>query len=245
MEIGVKSDIGCDRQINEDAYYISKKHQFFIIADGVGGCNAGDIASKNAVETAALFLESKSLDKIDRDESVYNILQLCIESVNRYIVDMAQNNNSYQGMGTTMIVSIALSNKIYFAHLGDSRGYLIRGERVTQITDDHTVPAGLYREGKISKDEAQNHPQRHMITKAIGMQEEIKADMYQLELQEGDIIILCTDGLYDKVNAKEFYQVFTNKVKIQDGCDELVRLAISRESKDNITVLALKNGGDC
>ncbi len=244
MEIGAKSDIGFERRINEDAYYISKDHHFFIIADGVGGNNAGEIASKNAVETAALFIENKPFDEIDNEETAYEYLRACIESVNRYIVNLAQNNESYQGMGTTMIVSIVLSNNIYLAHLGDSRGYLIRGKKILQITDDHTVPAELYREGKISYDEAQNHPQRHMITKAIGMLDEIKADIYKIELEEGDIIILCTDGLYGEVNPKELHKVFTNSQKMQDGCDDLVRLAISRKSKDNITVLALKNGGD-
>lgn len=244
MEIGVKSDIGYERQVNEDAYYLSKDHQFFIIADGVGGCNAGDIASKNAVEIAALFLENKPLNELHNEEIAFEYLRDCIELVNKNILDMSKSNESYQGMGTTMIVSIVLHNKIYLAHLGDSRGYLIREDKITQITEDHTVPAELYRKGKISCDEAKNHPQRHMITKAIGMLDEIKADMYQLEWEEKDIIVLCTDGLYEEVGKKELYKVFTNSKKVQDGCDEVVKLAILRKSKDNITVLALKNGGD-
>lgn len=245
MEIGVKSDIGFDRRINEDAYYISEAHGFFIIADGVGGSNAGEIASNKAVETAALFIEHQSFDAVDSEDKVSEYLQLCVESVNRYIVSLAQNNEAYRGMGTTMIVSIIFEGKAYLAHLGDSRGYLIRGDKIVQITDDHTVPAELYREGKISCDEVKNHPHRHMITKAIGMLDEIKADIYKIELEEEDMIILCTDGLYGEVSQKELHKVFTNSPKMQDACDELVRLAISRKSKDNITVLALKNGGDC
>ncbi len=244
MQIGVKTDKGAIREKNEDSYYISHDRRFFIIADGVGGCNSGDIASKTAVESVADFLKHYPLDHNVDDEKVYQCLSTCIEKVNKIIIELSNHHIGYKGMGTTIIILYTFLDKVFLAHMGDSRAYLLRNGKVDQITEDHTIPAELYRKGKISLEEAENHPQRNVITKALGMIDPIEAEMYKISLEKEDIMILCTDGLYEEVDEQEFVDLFSNKENIQQSCDVIVGLANSRESKDNITILALKNGGD-
>lgn len=244
MQIGVRTDKGVVRETNEDSYYISDDRRFFIIADGVGGCNAGDIASKTAVESAADFLTRYPLDPHVDDKEVYQCLSSCIEKVNEKILDLSRNHVEYKGMGTTIIILYTFLDKVFLAHMGDSRAYLLRNGNIKQITEDHTIPAELFRNGKISLNEAENHPQRNVITKALGMIDIIEPDMYKFFLEEEDIILLCTDGLYEEVDEKELVDLFSDKKNIQKSCDVIVGLVNSRESKDNITILALKNGGD-
>ncbi len=244
MQIGVKTDKGVMREKNEDSYFVSEDRRFFIIADGVGGCNAGDIASKTAVESSADFLMHNSLDKDASDKEVYGCLSACIKKVNHNILDIARSDIEYKGMGTTIIILYTFSDKVFLAHMGDSRAYLLRNKEITQITEDHTIPGELLRSGKISFKEAENHPQRNVITKALGMTEEIEADMYKIVLKDKDIMILCTDGLYEEVDENEIIDLFSDKENIQLSCDIIVKLVNSRQSKDNITILALKNGGD-
>ncbi len=244
MQIGVRTDKGVMREKNEDSYYVSDNRRFFIIADGVGGCNAGDVASKTAVESAADFLKNNPLENSTDDKKVYSCLSACIKKVNRIILDIARSDIEYKGMGTTIIILYTFPDKVFLAHMGDSRAYLLRNRVITQITEDHTIPAELFRSGKISFNEAENHPQRNVITKALGMIDEIEADMYKIVLEDKDIMILCTDGLYEEVDEKELVDLFSDEENIQLSCDIIVKLVNSRQSKDNITILALKNGGD-
>lgn len=244
MQIGAKSDKGIMRNINEDAYYISDDHRFFIIADGVGGCNAGEIASKNAVEIAAQYMKKNPMVEDSDRSDIYHYLLDCLQEANNHLIEISRSNDTLNGMGTTIIILYVMADKIYLAHLGDSRAYLIRNKKITQITEDHTVPAELLRNGKITSIEAENHPQRNVITKALGMIERIEADMYQVEWNDKDIIVLCTDGLYEEVEKNEILDVFIKTEDVQESCDYIVNLANSRQSKDNITVLALKIGGD-
>lgn len=240
MQIGVKTDKGFKREKNEDSYYISDDHRFFIIADGVGGCNAGDIASKKAVESAAEYLKNHSKIIIENDKNTQHYLSACIKKVNNIILELAHSNQAFDGMGTTIIIIYILSDKVFLAHLGDSRAYLIRKKEMVQLTEDHTIPAELFRQGNISYDEAVNHPQRHVITKALGMDENIEPDIDQFILEDKDVIILCTDGLYDEVDKSEIINMFSETEDLQACCESIVKLVNSRESRDNITILALK-----
>lgn len=240
MQVGVKTDKGFNREKNEDFYYISDDHRFFIIADGVGGCNAGDIASKRAVESAVEYLNYHSKNIIENDKNIQHYLSTCIKRVNNIILELAHSNQEFDGMGTTIIILYIISDKVFLAHLGDSRAYLIRKKEMLQITEDHTIPAELFRRGNISYDEVVNHPQRHVITKALGMNEDIEPDLYQFTLEDQDVIILCTDGLYDEVDKSEIIHMFSEIEDLQVCCENIVKLVNSRESRDNITILALK-----
>ena len=240
MLVGVRTDKGVIRDKNEDSFYISDDHRFFIIADGVGGCNSGEVASRVAVEGIAAYLKERPFTVFHQDEEIYHYLSACLKSVNKQVISLSKSDIQYNGMGTTIVLLYIVQNKMYVAYMGDSRGYLIRNREIVQITQDHTISAELLRSGTITDMEAKTHPQRNVITRALGIDENIEAEMSQMDLEKDDIVILCTDGLYNEVEEKEILDTFLNEENIQKSCDSIVELVNRRESRDNITILALK-----
>lgn len=245
MLIGARSDIGSGRNINEDAYYISPHEDYVILADGVGGAKAGYVASNEAVKYIKAYLDKNPIDKGCNRQFIEEYFKKCIDEVNDFIIDMANSNDDYKGMGTTIVIGYINQEKMYFINMGDSRGYLIRDGNITQITVDHTFPAELYNIGKISEDEMLNHPQKHVITRALGIIKDMSADINDIDILENDFIVLCTDGVYENIADQEILEIFSKDFGIQETCDSIVNLANQRETQDNITILALKNGRAC
>lgn len=243
MLIGARSDIGNGREVNEDAYYISPSDDYVILADGVGGANAGSVASHEAVEFIRAYIDRNPIDKGSPRQYIKGYFEKCINEVNSFIIDLANSNGDYEGMGTTIVIGYMCGEKMYFVNMGDSRGYLIRENQIIQITEDHTYPAELFNTGEISKDEMLNHPQKHVITRALGIIKDMPADFHDIDLLEDDYILLCTDGVYENISNQEILDVFSKGFDVQEICDYIVNLSNERNTQDNITILTLKNGG--
>lgn len=242
MEIGVKTDIGRVRDINQDAYYISsfKDHPLFIIADGMGGHKAGEIASNMAVEIISSNLE-EDLNSLELDDSSIKVwIQNSMNKANKEIFDKSLKDEKFSGMGTTVTLAYTNNQKIFIGHVGDSRAYLFRKGVLSQMTKDHSLVEELIRNGSISKEEAKLHPQRNIITRAVGTSNDIEADLIVKEKLKDDILLLCTDGLTNMLMDEEIKEYLLINEDMQKVCEELVRLANEKGGFDNITVLAIK-----
>ncbi|TCO78982.1 Stp1/IreP family PP2C-type Ser/Thr phosphatase [Marinisporobacter balticus] len=242
MESGAYSHIGKVREINEDAYYISNgKLNLFMVADGMGGHNAGEVASHEAIDSIKKFMKKHTEVLLNsNEETVCEILKQATLEANKNIFLKSKREEACKGMGTTLTIILILA-KVYIAHIGDSRAHLIHKEDIVQITQDHSLVAELLRNGSITENEARMHPQKNMITRALGTEESIEIDLYILDLGVDDIILLCTDGLSNLIEIEEIKDALIDCENMQYACEHLVELANERGGYDNITVVAVKN----
>lgn len=242
MEIGVKTDVGIVRDNNQDAYYVSsnKDYPLFIIADGMGGHKAGEIASEMAIEIISKNLSNHLISSSVADEDIKDRIQDSISEANNKIYKKSMEDEKYSGMGTTVTLAFIADDKIFIGHVGDSRAYLLRNSILSQITEDHSLVEELIRNGSISKEEARYHPQRNIITRAVGTSMAIKADVIVESICKNDILLLCTDGLTNMVDDNQIKDFLINSEDIQKSCEELVKLSNNKGGFDNITVLAVK-----
>ncbi|KXG75988.1 Stp1/IreP family PP2C-type Ser/Thr phosphatase [Thermotalea metallivorans] len=242
MEIGAVSHIGLIREVNEDAYFISDDGlNLFIVADGMGGHKAGEVASNIAIESVKNFVKNHIQHCSNGDEAmICKMIREAVLEANRNIYEKALAEENYQGMGTTLTMALILS-KLFIGHIGDSRAYLLRNNEILQITQDHSLVGELLRKGSITEKEAKIHPQRNIITRALGTEENILIDLYTMDLEKGDIVVLCSDGLSNLVDHSEIQECLRNCGSMQLGCEHLVTLANERGGYDNITMIAIKN----
>lgn len=232
----VISDIGLVRETNEDSYICDPPH-LFIVADGMGGHVAGEIASKLAINTVNSYIqEHAGKDNLDI------LLKEAIIQANTSIYQMALSKEEFSGMGTTVTASYIDGETIYWGHVGDSRMYLFRNGKLNQLTNDHSLVWELVQSGNITRDEAHVHPKRNMLTRAVGTSCLITVDTGFVTWRPGDVILLCTDGLTNMVSEQEICTLMQQK-----DCDtaSLVRQLVDRAKGaggfDNITVILLKN----
>lgn len=242
MEIGVKTHVGMIRDNNQDAYYISSRESFplFIIADGMGGHKAGEIASNMAIEIISQRLEKYFNNLALDDDTIEGEIKSSIYEANKKIYQKSLEDERFSGMGTTVTLAYRVNEKIYIGHVGDSRAYLLRKDELSQVTEDHSLVEELIRNGSISREEARNHPQRNIITRAVGTSEEIESDLIVIEKMENDILLLCTDGLTNMLDNDEIKGALLNKDNLQMACEYLVKLSNDKGGFDNITILAAK-----
>ena len=244
--VGFKSDRGSKRKNHEDSCFVMPKEHVYMVADGVGGNNAGEKASSMAVTIIAEKVKNKPLDKATTDDEICGYLNNYIELANKEIRKYAINHPEHRGMATTLVLCYINENKGYFANAGDSRAYIYRNKKLCQITEDHSYVNELLREGLLTYKEAINHENSNMITKALGAEEEVKADFYQTELLEGDIVLLCTDGLYNELNEEEISEAIdyyeSNMLHL---AEILINRANKHGSRDNVTAVCLKVEGGC
>lgn len=221
-----KTDIGKARDINQDYYYIPNQDsdlQLFILADGMGGYNGGEVASSFATQSTKSYIEN-NFNKIEHTkENILNLIKNAIEYANMVVFEKAKNNSELQGMGTTLDVCLIYNNKIYIGHVGDSRIYRIRGEIIRKLTKDHSYVQQLVEDGKITREEAKNHPKKNMLTKALGCTAYVEPDIRARNLEPGDILLMCSDGLTNMVEEKEIYKVVKQNPKT--ASQTLVNLA--------------------
>ncbi|HZJ57748.1 MAG TPA: Stp1/IreP family PP2C-type Ser/Thr phosphatase [Clostridia bacterium] len=242
LEYGGYSHKGMVRKSNEDYYYIpsaDKIQDLAMIADGMGGHNAGELASRMAVETAIEYLTHR----IDRDgysQDPAGLIEEAIGVSNGRIFDVSLANEAYNGMGTTLITAYFSHEILYLGHVGDSRGYLIRGGSVKQLTKDHSLVQELLDNGTITPDEVDKHPQKNIITRALGTENVIDIDCHKIALKENDIILLCTDGLILHVDLQESIDLVESAHSMQELALGLVDQAVERGGLDNVTVVAIK-----
>lgn len=241
MKFGAVTDIGMRRRINEDNYYVNDSDIFpyAIVADGMGGHQAGEIASMMLVDIVENHLKKNldtSLDYVEAGEAV----RQAFISGNSIIFNYAKNHYKIMGMGTTATFAMIYQNKIIAAHVGDSRAYMI-GDKITQITRDHSYVQELVSRGEISQEMAKHHPKKNYITRAMGAEDTVKVDI-SIKPYNGETIVLCSDGLSNYVEDDEIMAHIKGEKPLQESCEELVALANSRGGGDNITIVAFGKG---
>ena len=232
---GVASDTGRRRLRNEDNYVLAPP--LFAVADGMGGAQAGEVASR----LAASALEAGDSDGLHGLER----LDALIQEANRRIYDRASTDPSASGMGTTMTVALVEGMTVAIGHVGDSRAYLVRGDQMEQLTEDHSLVNELLKSGKLSEAEAQVHPQRSVITRAVGTDPDVDIDAFTIEAEEGDVFLLCSDGLTDMVEDEEILELVHEH---RDDLDKAVQALVSAANRgggdDNITAVAFRISTD-
>lgn len=244
MKYAVKSDRGLVREVNEDSYDIISgcpgNLAAFIIADGMGGHNSGEIASKLAVDFASSHI-SQAPEQFSREEDIVPALKSIMEKANAYVYKYSMEHEDNFGMGTTLIIAVICQNKLYIGHVGDSRVYLIRDGKIEQLTTDHSYIEELIRNGSLTREEAQSHPSRNVITRALGCLEDVQIDTYTYDIQQDDLILMCTDGLTNKLEESEITDIVLGADCLESACDKLVDKANEKGGEDNITVILIKN----
>lgn len=246
----VESDIGQRRSVNEDrATVISRSNNTIhlaIVADGMGGHNAGDVASTLAVQGFQERFEAVASTTFSTKESRRDWLFETVVDLNRFIYKYSLENENCTGMGTTLIAAIIVGNHASICHVGDSRAYAINKESIEMITRDHSYVNVLVDSGEISEAEAETHPKKNFIIKSLGTEDTIEPDFYEFEFASEDYFLICSDGLSNKLNKQELHKIVTSPQSIVEKGKELVQLANARGGEDNITVVItqpLENGG--
>jgi protein phosphatase len=234
MRIGERAgatDPGRKRRRNEDSYVLDPP--LFVVADGMGGAQAGEVASRLA---AAAFREYHDADELPADERLAAIVQ----EANRRIYERAREDAQASGMGTTVTAALLAQDKLVLGHVGDSRAYRLRGDEVTQLTDDHSLVADLVRSGRLTPEEAEAHPQRSVITRALGTDPEVDVDAIAVDAEPGDVFLLCSDGLTTMVTDDAILRLVQGAKSLEDAARELVRAANRGGGEDNVTVILFR-----
>jgi protein phosphatase len=227
----VASDTGRRRRRNEDNYVVAPP--LFAVADGMGGAQAGEVASRLAA-SALEGADSDGLEGLERIDAL-------IQEANRRIYDRASSDPAASGMGTTMTVALVEEMTVAIGHVGDSRAYLVRGEQMEQLTDDHSLVNELLKSGRLSEEEAHVHPQRSVITRAVGTDPDVDVDGFTIAAEEGDVFLLCSDGLTDMVSDEEILElVHTHRDDLDKAVKALVTAANRGGGEDNITAVAFR-----
>ena len=229
-----RTDVGRQRSANEDALVLSPP--FFAVADGMGGARAGEVASSLA---AGVFS-----DEVDSSELPETQLTNIVQEANRRIFELASTDESHRGMGTTLTAAKVHEGEVSVGHVGDSRAYLLRDGALEQLTRDHSLVAELERTGQITAEAAEHHPQRSIITRALGPEPRVDVDTYTVTGRDGDLFLICSDGLTSMVTDDELASILRSPGSLDDTAEALVRAANQSGGKDNITVVLFRLGDD-
>jgi protein phosphatase len=243
------TDVGLQRDHNEDSFAILKEHALYIVADGMGGHRAGDVASRLATEAIVDFFRTTASDDFTwpfhfdaRLSEEENRLLTGIKIANRQIVDRSNRSREYQGMGTTVVGALFNSKrgKMYIGHVGDSRAYRIRNGQIVQMTRDHSLVNDYLLAMPELTDEQRSELPKNVITRALGMQEQVAVDLQGDDAQPGDCYVLCSDGLSGMIDDAEIVQVLQSTPDLEEMCRRLVALANEHGGEDNITALIVR-----
>lgn len=244
MRFGVGSDRGKVREINEDSYNVIAGYSgipvTFIIADGMGGHNSGEVASKAAVDYVSNYMLQSTVDFME-SEDLTPIIKKVMEEANEDVYKKSLEHEVDRGMGTTLIVAVVHNKKLVIGHVGDSRVYMIRDGNIKRVTDDHSFIEELVRNGTLTREEAENHPNKNLITRALGCSDSIQVDTYTYDLKDDDVCVICTDGLTNMLDEKEIKDIVLNSENPELACDKLIMEANDRGGEDNITVVVFRN----
>ncbi len=236
MRVVGKTDIGCVRRTNQDYIFYSLTPvggfpNLFIVADGMGGHQAGDFASRYAVENVLGYIRRAKPDSLIR------VADRAIRHANKKVFEKAHSDEALRGMGTTIVVAYIEDDQLFVANVGDSRLYVLDSE-MNQVTEDHSFVADLVRAGQLTPEQARSHPQKNIITRAIGAVDDVKVDFFEMDLEKGDKILMCTDGLSNMVEDDVLYDIVANTY-IEDVADELISEAKNNGGRDNISVIVI------
>ena len=240
MEIYSKIDIGRERTLNQDAFFageISQDIAFAVVCDGMGGANAGDVASQTAVKIISEYIINSYRKKMTIDD-FSKVLRNALLSANITLFDMALKDEKLKGMGTTAVVAVVKGDEVAIAHVGDSRIYLVN-ESLTQLTRDHSIVQTLIESGEITPEAAAKHPRKNVITRALGVEGDVAVDTAELKLSDNETLLLCTDGLTNFTSSDDILKTFKeNDISLVP--EMLANLANQGGGGDNITVVTLK-----
>ncbi len=235
MKLYAMTDVGRKREINQDYVYVTDKPigpfpNLLVVADGMGGHKAGDFASKYTVKVLREELEKTTLNKPEE------ILQNVVAVANHKLIQASESDVKLEGMGTTLVAATVIGNTLYFSNVGDSRLYLIN-DKIKQISKDHSLVEEMVRLGGIKAEEAKHHPDKNIITRAMGAKEDVEADIYEYRLKKGDLILMCTDGLSNMVEDEDMFDIVKSARDIVEAVLMLIEKANSNGGRDNIGVV--------
>ena len=239
MKVFSATDIGQKRHMNQDFIFTSEESvgnlpNLFVVADGMGGHNAGDFASRYGV---SVLVETVRKDK---NFNPVKVMRNAIEAANREVFSQSRNDPSMAGMGTTMVVCTVVGGYAYIANVGDSRLYLAGSDSMTQITQDHSLIAEMVRLGELTPEEGRNHPDKNIITRAVGTNEDVKIDFFDVKLETGDQILMCSDGLSNMVEDQRIFEILKGEDTEADKAQVLVDEANANGGRGNIAVIVVE-----
>ena len=239
MRVYSATDVGQKRKMNQDYVFVSENPvgnlpNLFVVADGMGGHNAGDYASSHAVQTLVEEIQK------DADFNPIKVIRHAIETANTEILTQAQQKDELRGMGTTMVVATIVGHYAYVANVGDSRLYVIQGQ-IHQITKDHSLVQEMVRIGEIKPEEARNHPDKNIITRALGAERTVDIDFFDLKMEPDSVILMCSDGLSNMVEDSKLEEIIMDRTKeLSQKGEQLLREANQNGGKDNIAVILVE-----
>lgn len=242
MRAFAKTDVGKTRNMNQDYIYISNEEdsiKLYVLADGMGGYNGGEIASRLAVESVKSYVKNYFPSiQLDR-ESILEFLKETIEYANKVVYDKSKEDESLEEMGTTLEICLICNNKVFIAHIGDSRVYRIRKNFMRKLTTDHSYVEKLVKDGTITREQAYTHPKKNMLMQALGCELKIEPEIMVKGFLKDDILLICSDGLTNMVSENEIYGII--RTNIEKANEVLISRANENGGLDNVSVIIIEN----
>ncbi|OGQ33316.1 MAG: hypothetical protein A3F16_04805 [Deltaproteobacteria bacterium RIFCSPHIGHO2_12_FULL_43_9] len=234
MKIAAKglTDVGQRREANQDSFLVDEETLLFGVADGMGGHRGGGVASKLAVEIIRSYIQAH------KNGDPEEVIEKALQEASKTIHQQSMDKNELSGMGTTATFAWVRSNRIYIAHVGDSRAYLLRGNKIWQLTEDHSLVHEQVKAGVLPESAEKEHLYRNVLTRSIGFEPFVKVDIYQKELEPGDKFLICSDGLITMLKDEEISKIVTKK-SLGDALKKLITMANDRGGEDNITTILI------
>ena len=208
---------------------------FLVLCDGMGGARAGNVASEKAAECFMKHILT-AVGTTDTDQ-LAEIIEQAVMLANREVYELSVSEDIYSGMGTTLVGGICIGDRVILANVGDSRAYMLQGSKIAHMTQDHSLVAELLRAGRLTEQEAEHYPNKNLITRAVGVDEAVYADLYELTMHEGQTLLLCSDGLSGMLSDAQIAQICDHAATQEEACDRLIEEACSAGGTDNITVV--------
>lgn len=226
VQVVAKSEKGLVRKVNEDRFIATDN--LLAVADGMGGHLAGEVAAQIAIDV---------IKDLSYSDEMIKLMNQAFQKANQLIYETGKNNKEQEGMGTTLTTIAVDGNKAYLAHVGDSRGYLIRDKEVTQLTEDHSYVNQLVAMGTISLEEAEKHPQRNILLRVMGIDKEVEVDQKVIDLLKGDRLVVASDGLFTDVPRNDIEEILKSGLGLTELAEKLIDVALAKGGRDNITVV--------
>ncbi len=233
FKVGHLTDPGRQRNLNEDSFYVNRDIGLFIVADGMGGHNAGEVASSIAIAVVSSFIEGG----FDSTKDPIELVRRGMSKANETILKNSMNNTAWSEMGTTLLVALFVDHDLVIGHVGDSRAYSIGKGPMKQLTQDHTFVAEWLRDGRITKEQARRHHQRHGLTEALGVMKDVEPEITIWPWEGHQCLLLCSDGLTEMIEDEEILAIIDSAGNPQQACANLVAMANQKGGRDNITVI--------
>ncbi|MBM7855746.1 protein phosphatase [Desulfohalotomaculum tongense] len=230
------TEVGLVRPDNEDNLLICADIGLFVVADGMGGHQAGEVASREAL----LCLEEQVRKMLPEAGDRGQMMIQAMHRANKHVYDLASKNAGLHGMGTTVTACLLGDKEVLVAHVGDSRAYLLRDNKITQVTDDHSLVGELVKNGSITEELAQIHPKRNILTQAVGVLPSIDVDLYRIPLHKDDKLLLCTDGLTNHLKGSEINEIVNNSRDLNDAVKKLANAALEQGGTDNVSIILIE-----